>query len=127
MRGSGGQRLLAVADLNDLESGVVKKVTDDPTRMRLVMRSPLAVRRWAVPAGLTAAFAGLGLVLPAAMAGTVGVACAGWSILRKRRKAVGDVLKPSPEAYLYRAKKVLSPQVLANEIYTNGQMLLPYV
>src|SRR6516225_4931575 len=37
MRGSGGQRLLAVADLNDFESGVVKKVTDDLPIVLLVL------------------------------------------------------------------------------------------
>jgi hypothetical protein len=51
MRGSGSQRLLAVADLDDLESGVAQEIAEDPpisawsstTRMRFVMRSPLAV------------------------------------------------------------------------------------
>ena len=45
---------------------------------------------WAVPAGLAAVFAALGLAGAGAATGVVGVAFAGWSILRKRRKAIDD-------------------------------------
>lgn len=78
---------------------------------------------WAVPAGLGAVFASLGLA--GAVTGAAGVAFAGWSMLRKRRKAIDDLLKPSAEAYLYRAKKALSPEALAREVYADGRMFLP--
>jgi hypothetical protein len=79
---------------------------------------------WAVPAGLSAVFAVLGLA-SGAVTGAAGVAFAGWSMLRKRRKAMDDLLKPSAEAYLYRAKSALSPQALASEVYADGRMFLP--
>ena len=50
MRGSGGQRPLAVVDLDDFIAGMDKQIAEDPSivllvlRIRLVMRSPLAVR-----------------------------------------------------------------------------------
>lgn len=82
---------------------------------------------WAVPAGLGAFIAALGLggAVAGPVGGAVGVAFAGWSILRKHRKAREELLKPSAEAYLYRAKKALSPGALASEVYTGGQMFLP--
>jgi hypothetical protein len=50
MRGSGGQRPLAVSDLEDFVPGMDKQIAEDTsivllsstTRIRLVMRSPLA-------------------------------------------------------------------------------------
>lgn len=82
---------------------------------------------WAVPAGLGAFIAALGLAGAAAeaLSGAAGVAFAGWSIFRKHSKATEDLLKPSAEAYLYRAKKALSPKALASEVYTDGRMFLP--
>jgi hypothetical protein len=79
---------------------------------------------WAVPSGLAAGFAAWGLVLPAAAAGAIGVACAGWSIFRKRQKSVDDLAKPSAEAFLYRAGQ-LSPSEIVGDIYSGRQLAMP--
>lgn len=106
-------------------AGKVKRLEEGMQRAGWDTVENAMAASWAVPAGLTAFLGAAGLVVPAVATGIAGVAFAGWSILRKRRKAVADVLKPSAEAYLYRAKKTLSPRSLANEIYTNGRMFLP--
>ncbi len=77
----------------------------------------------ALPAGLAAGLAAMGLALPAAAAGVVGGGYAGWSILRKRRDAIDQTLKPSAESYLYRAKAIASPKELAEEVYTRSKLL----
>lgn len=77
----------------------------------------------ALPAGLAAGLAAMGLALPAAAAGVAGVAYAGWSILRKRRDTIDQTLKPSAEAYLYRAKAIASPKALAEDIYNKSKAL----
>jgi hypothetical protein len=104
-------------------AGKVKRLEEGMRRARWDTVDNALAASWAVPVALSPVFVALGLA--GAVAGVVGVACAGWSILRKWRKDEGDLLKPSAEAYLYHAKKVLSPQALANEIYTDGRMLLP--
>jgi uncharacterized protein DUF6236 len=85
---------------------------------------------WAVPAvatGVITTLASVGLVLPAAATGIAAVAFGGWSIYRKYQKSTEDTLKPSAEAYLYRAKMALSPQALVESVRADGRALMAHV
>jgi len=84
-----------------------------------VVESALAAS-WAVPAGLAAAIAGLGIALSAGGAAAVGIAIGGWTLWRKRKKAQADALKPSAESYLYHAKRFFSAQELVREVETDS-------
>jgi|HubBroStandDraft_6_1064221.scaffolds.fasta_scaffold363159_1 hypothetical protein len=91
-----------------------------------VAESALAAT-WAVPAGLAAALAGLGVVLSTAGGAAIGIAIGGWTLWRKREKANADALKPSAEAYLYHAKRFFSVQELVREVETDSSGLIRYI
>jgi hypothetical protein len=90
------------------------------------VESAMAVS-FALPAGLAAAIAAVGLTLAPPAAAAAGIAFAAWKIQRSRKKAVDGVLKPSPEAYLYRVSKLSTPKSLAGEIYANSRRFLSKV
>jgi hypothetical protein len=71
---------------------------------------------FALPVGLAAALTAVGVTLAPPAAAAAGVAFATWTMRRKRRKAVETVLKPSPEAYLYRVSKLSTPSSLVRDI-----------
>lgn len=83
------------------------------------VESAMAVS-FALPAALAAAFTAIGFTLAPPAAAVVGLAFAAWTIQRKRSSAVSDVLKPSPEAYLYRVSQ-LSPKTVANDIHASSR------
>ena len=89
-----------------------------------VVESALAAS-WAVPAGLAAALAGLGVVLSTAGAAAAGIAIGGWTLWRKRRKLSADALEPSAELYLYHAKRFFSVHGLVRKIETEGRRFVP--
>jgi uncharacterized protein DUF6236 len=110
-------------------AGKVKRLEEGMQRAKWNTIENAMAASWALPAGLGTVLTALGLSavtgVGAAVMGVVGVGFVGWSILRKHRNEEIDLLKPTTEAYLYHAKKVLSPQALADKIYTDGRMLLP--
>jgi Family of unknown function (DUF6236) len=79
------------------------------------VESAMAVS-FALPAGLAAALTAVGLTFAPPAAAVAGVAFAAWTIRRKRRKARETVLKPSPEAYLYRVSKLSTPSSVVRDI-----------
>jgi Family of unknown function (DUF6236) len=90
------------------------------------VESAMAVS-FALPAGLAGAIAAVGLTLAPPAAAAAGIAFAAWKIQRSHRKAVDGVLKPSPEAYLYRVSKLSTPKSLAGEIHANSRRFLSKV
>jgi hypothetical protein len=78
----------------------------------------------ALPAGLAAALTAAGLTLAAPATAVAGVAFAAWTIRRKQMKAVDGVLKPSPEAYLYRISKLSTPRSVVREVVANSRRFL---
>jgi hypothetical protein len=78
----------------------------------------------APPAAVAAILAALGLTLVPLVAAPVSIAFAGWTIQRKRKKAVTTLLQPSPEAYLYHVSKLSTPQTMVREIYSSRRMFL---
>jgi hypothetical protein len=79
---------------------------------------------FALPAALAAALMAVGLTLAPPAAAAVGLAYAAWTIKRKHNKAANDLLKPSPEAYLYRVEKLSTPKTIASEIYASSRKFL---
>jgi hypothetical protein len=78
-----------------------------------------------LPAAVTAILAAVGLTLVAPVSAPAGIAFAAWRIRRSHKKAVDSLLKPSPEAYLYRASKLSTPQTMVREIYNSSRTFLP--
>ncbi len=87
------------------------------------VESAMAVS-FALPAALAAAFTAVGFMLAPPAAAVMGLAFAAWTIQRKRSKAVGDLMKPSPEAYLYRVSQLSTPKTITNEIYASSRKFL---
>lgn len=87
------------------------------------VESAMAVS-FTLPAALAAAFAAVGFTLAPPAAAVAGLAFAAWTIRRKHNKAVGDLLKPSPEAYLYRVSRLSTPKTVANEICASSRKFL---
>jgi len=85
-----------------------------------VVDSALAAS-WAVPIAFGAALATLGVALSSFGAGAIGIAIGGWTLLRKREKAGGDLLKPSLESYLYHARRNFTAQELVREVETDSR------
>ena len=79
---------------------------------------------FALPVGLAAALTLVGVTLAPPAAAAAGVAFAAWTIRRKRRKAIEAVLKPSPEAYLYRVSKLSTPLSLVRDIRAKSRRFL---
>ena len=77
----------------------------------------------ALPASLTAILTVLGVAFAPPVGAAAGLAFATWTIWRKRQKAVGDLLKPSPQAYLYRVGR-LSAKTVTNEINADSRKFL---
>jgi hypothetical protein len=82
---------------------------------------------FALPAGLAAALTAAGVTLAPPAAAVGGIAFAAWTIWRKHKKAVDGVLKPSPEAYLYRVSKLSTPRNVVSTILTNSRKFLSRV
>jgi hypothetical protein len=80
---------------------------------------------WAVPTAVVTGLAALGLALPAVSVAAIGIAFGGWQIWRKREKSVAEIMKPSPEAYLYRAKRLLSPREALDDIRSQRSGFFP--
>jgi hypothetical protein len=66
-----------------------------------------------------------GVALAPPLAAAAGIAFGAWTIWRKYRKAREQVLKPSPEAYLYQASQFFTPKVLTNRITANSLSFAP--
>ncbi len=79
---------------------------------------------FALPAAVAAVLTAVGLSLAPPAAAVAGLAFAAWTIQRKRKKAVDGLLKPSPEAYLYRASKLSTPKTMTREIYASSRAFL---
>ena len=80
-----------------------------------------------LPAALAAVFTAIGFTLAPPAGAAAGLAFAAWVIRRKHKKAVDDLLKPSPEAYLYRVGKLSTPKTVADEIYASSRKFLANV
>lgn len=78
----------------------------------------------AVPAAVAAIITAIGLTLAPPVGAAAGIAFAAWTIQRKRKKAVDDLLKPSPEAYLYRVSRLSNPRTLAGQISASSRAFL---
>jgi Family of unknown function (DUF6236) len=78
-----------------------------------------------LPAAVTTILAAVGLTVVSAVSAPASIAFATWRIRRSHNKAVDSLLKPSPEAYLYRASKLSTPQTMVGEIYNKSQQLFP--
>jgi Family of unknown function (DUF6236) len=78
-----------------------------------------------LPATVTAILAAVGLTVVSAVSAPASIAFATWRIRRSHNKAMDSLLKPSPEAYLYRASKLSAPQTMVGEIYNKSQKLFP--
>ncbi|HEV8275690.1 MAG TPA: DUF6236 family protein [Streptosporangiaceae bacterium] len=87
------------------------------------VESAMAVS-FALPAAAAAVLTAVGLTLAPPVAAVAGLAFAAWTIQRKRKKAIDGLLKPSPEAYLYRASKLSTPKTLTKEIYAGSRAFL---
>src|SRR5215471_9183590 len=105
--------------LDRLEEGIKRANWD-------VVESALAAT-WAIPAGLAAALAGLGIVLSATGTAAVGIAIGGWTLWRKKQKAEADALKPSAESYMYHGRKFFSAQQLVREVEADSRKFVAYV
>jgi Family of unknown function (DUF6236) len=77
----------------------------------------------ALPASLAAILTMMGVALAPPVGAAASLAFAAWTIWRKRQQAVDGVLKPSPQAYLYRVGK-LSERTVANEIDASSYKFL---
>jgi hypothetical protein len=77
----------------------------------------------ALPASLTAILTVLGVALAPPVGAAASLAFVAWTIWRKHQKAVDDLLKPSPQAYLYRVGK-LSAKTVMNEIDADSRKFL---
>lgn len=80
-----------------------------------------------LPAALVAIFHAVGFTPTPSVGAAASLTLAAWAIWHRRNKAVDNLLRPSPEAYLYRAEKLSTPKVMANEIYTSSRKFLPNV
>ncbi|MGZ6771640.1 MAG: DUF6236 family protein [Mycobacteriaceae bacterium] len=78
----------------------------------------------AFPAAIATALMAVGFTLAPPATAVAGLAFAAWTIIRKRNKAVGGLLKPSPEAYLYRVSKLSTPKTVTSEISANSRKFL---
>ncbi len=79
---------------------------------------------FALPAAVAAILTAVGLTLAPPVGGLAGLAFAAWTIQRKRKKSRDGLLKPSPEAYLYRASKLSTPKTVTKEIYASSRAFL---
>jgi len=80
---------------------------------------------FALPAGAAALLAAAGLTLAQPLAAAAGIAFGAWTIWRKHRQTRDGVLTPSPEAYLYQASKLLTPNSLTSRISVNSRRFAP--
>ena len=80
-----------------------------------------------LPAALAAIFQAVGFTPTPSAGAAASLTLAAWVIWRRRNKAVGNLLKPSPEAYLYRAEKLSTPKAMTDEIYASSRKFLPNV
>jgi len=80
-----------------------------------------------LPAALVAIFNAVGVTPTPSAGAAASLTFAAWAIWRRRNKAVDNLLKPSPEAYLYRAEKLSTPKVMADEIYASSRKFLANV
>jgi Family of unknown function (DUF6236) len=81
---------------------------------------------FAIPAGLAAALAAAGLTLAPPVSAALGIAVGAWTIWRKHRSSRDNLLKPSPEAYLYQASKFFTPESLTGRISVDSRRFAPY-
>lgn len=79
---------------------------------------------FALPSAVAAILTAVGLTLAPPVGGLAGLAFAAWTIQRKRKRSREGLLKPSPEAYLYRASKLSTPKTVAKEIYDSSRAFL---
>jgi hypothetical protein len=86
------------------------------------VESSMAVS-FALPPALAAIFTAVGLTLAPPVGAVPGLVFGAWTIWRKHKKAVDNLLKPSPEAYLYRVSQ-LSPKTVADDIRTSSRKFL---
>ena len=76
---------------------------------------------FALPAGAATLLAAAGMAVAAPLAAAAGIAFGTWTIWRKHQTAREEVLKPSPEAYLYQASELLTPKGLARRITADSR------
>jgi len=80
-----------------------------------------------LPAALVSIFNAVGFTPTPSAGAAASLTFAAWAIWRRRNKAVDNLLKPSPEAYLYRAEKLSTPKAMADEIYASSRKFLANV
>jgi hypothetical protein len=80
---------------------------------------------FALPAGAATLLTAAGLAVVPPLAAAAGIAFGTWTIWRKHRKAQEDVLKPSPEAYLYQTSQFLTPMSLTSQIAADSRSFAP--
>jgi hypothetical protein len=106
-------------------AGKLERMEQAMRRARWDVLDGTIAASWAVPTAVVTGLAALGLALPAVSVAAVGIAFGGWQIWRKREKSVAETMKPSPEAYLYRAKRFLSPRAALDEIRSERSGFFP--
>jgi hypothetical protein len=105
----------------------LKRLKDGMTRIGWDTVDSTTASSFALPQGLSIALQALGFSVTGVIAATLGIAFSGWTIWRKREKAIVDLLKPSSEAFLYRIERSLKPEALTEEVLTDSRKFLPYV
>jgi hypothetical protein len=80
-----------------------------------------------LPAALATIFNAIGFTPTPSAGAAASLTLAAWAIWRRRNKAVDNLLKPSPEAYLYRVEKLSTPKTMADEIYASSRKFLAKV
>jgi hypothetical protein len=69
-----------------------------------------------LPAAMIAVLDSVGYTPSRAAGGAAAVALTSWVVWRQRQKALDHLLRPSPEAYLYRVGQLSTPSALADDI-----------
>jgi hypothetical protein len=121
-----------VTDLREVERHLQNEY--DKTLAKRLQRLQKSLRRagfdtvesaigtsFAVPVGLAAALTAAGLALAPPVGAALGVAVGAWTIWRKHTRARDDLLEPSPEAYLYQASKLSTPERLTSRISADSR------
>jgi hypothetical protein len=78
-----------------------------------------------LPAGVAALLAATGITPAAPLVVLGGLAFTAWTILRKRKEAVTEVLRPSSAAYLHQASRYFKPETVTRRIYEQARRFLP--
>lgn len=103
----------------------LRRLQDGLRRARIDTVESAIGTSFALPAGAATLLATTGVALAAPLAAAAGIAFGAWTIWRKYRKAREQVLKPSPEAYLYQASQFFTPKDLTSRITADSLSFTP--